>query len=75
MNPIQIKKLLLDKQLTVAEMARQLRTRTQSDEALRVMLSQMIHGRRFYPTLARRVEKRFGLKFERQDGSQAKRAA
>jgi hypothetical protein len=75
MNAKQVKIFLINKQLTVADMARQLRTATQSDEALRIMLSQMIHGRRFYPTLAKRVEKRYGLRLERKDGSRAKKAA
>ena len=66
MNGKQIKKLLLDKDLTVAGMARQLATAKLSEESARQMISQMIHGRRFYPALAKRVERRFGVRLERQ---------
>lgn len=65
MSAIEVKKLLLDKGLTIAGMARQLRKPNQSQEAVRNMISQMIHGRRFYPDLAKRVERKFGVKLTR----------
>lgn len=65
MSAKNVKKFLIDKELTFADMARGLATKDQSEDAIRVMLSQMAHGRRFYPTLAARAEKKYGVKFRR----------
>lgn len=65
MPATQVKIFLLKNELTVAGMARELREGDQTEGAVRVMLSQMIHGRRFYPTLAKRVERRYGLRLSR----------
>lgn len=75
MNAIQVKIVLLKKGLSIAAMARELRTKTQTEDAVRVMLSQMIHGRRFYPALAKRVNQRYGIKFERPTQTQPRRKA
>ncbi len=60
------KKILIDKELTVAEIARQIAPESGASEAsLRVMLTNMINGRDFYPTLAKQVNEKFGLNLER----------
>lgn len=64
MNTKQIKKFLIDNDLTIAEMARQLSRRsdaTASEGSLAQMLSDTIYGRRWYPTLAEKVQSEFGL--------------
>ena len=66
MNSKQIKKILVDKDLTPKGMAEKLSTESASAESVRSMIHKMINGRRFYPALAKRIEKRFGIKFERQ---------
>lgn len=66
MNTKQIKKFLIDKDLTIAEMARQLAPKTTASEtSLQQMLSDMFYQRRWYPTLAELVNKEFGLKIVR----------
>lgn len=74
MNTTEVKIWLLRRELSLQQMARELRTGKQSVQAVRVMLSQMVNGRRFYPTLARRVEERYGLKLARP-ASKQRRAA
>lgn len=64
MNTKQIKKFLIDNDLTIAEMARQLAAMpdvTASESSLAQMLSDTFYGRRWYPTLAEQVNERFGL--------------
>jgi len=62
MNRKQIKKYLIDQDLTVTGMARQLAPKTDASEvSLRQMLTDMFYQRRWYPTLASLVEREFGL--------------
>lgn len=64
MNTKQIKKYLIDNDLTIAEMARRLAARADvsaSENSLAQMLSDTFYGRRWYPTLAEQVGKEFGL--------------
>jgi hypothetical protein len=65
MSAKNVKKFLIDKDLTFADMARGLATKDQSEDAIRVMLSQMAHGHRFYPTLAKRAKELYGVTFRR----------
>ncbi len=66
MNTKQIKKFLIDKDLTIAEMARQLAPRTNASESsLQQMLSDLFYERRWYPTLAEQVNAEFGLSLSR----------
>jgi hypothetical protein len=61
MNTLQVKIFLLKNDLTLAGIAAEIaRTENQKErDCVRVMLSQMVHGHRFYPALARKVEKRY----------------
>jgi len=63
MKPIEVKIFLLRKGLTLAEIARRVARDGQDPAQLRVMLSHMVHGHRFYPSLAKRV-RRYGLNFQ-----------
>lgn len=74
-NTTEVKIFLLKHDLEISQMARELRTGKQTTVAVRVMLSQMINGHRYYPTLARRVEERYGLKLSRPASSKQRRAA
>lgn len=68
MNTKQIKKFLIENDLTVAEMARQLAKKpgiTASESSLAQMLSDTIYGRRWYPTLSEVVNREFGLRLVR----------
>lgn len=66
MNTKQIKKYLIDADLTITAMSRQIAPKTSaSEKSLRQMLSDMFYGRRWYPTLAEVVNKEFGLNLVR----------
>lgn len=58
---------LINNDLTVADIAR--RIEPDSDDSrhasLRVMITDMVNGRRFYPTLADKVYQVVGLRLER----------
>lgn len=74
-SALQVKVWLLKKQLSIAQIARELCDDSHSEQALRVMLSQMINGRRFYPTLAQRLKDRYNLSLSRPAKTQHRRAA
>ncbi len=66
MNPFEVKVHLLRKGLTIASMSRELcRNNDTKETSMATMISDMIYGRRFYPALAKKLDKKFGLKFER----------
>jgi hypothetical protein len=67
MNLKEIKKFLIDRELTVTQMARELEPDA-SDlriRSLAQMLSDLFYGRRWYPSLAERVKDEYGLKLKR----------
>jgi hypothetical protein len=66
MNPFQIKVFLLENELTIASMAREICRNTDTKQtSMQTMISDMIYGRRFYPALAKKLQKKFGLSIER----------
>jgi hypothetical protein len=66
MNTKQIKKTLIDRDLTITQIARELsKSYPASELSLRQMISDMIYERRWYPTLAERIERDYGLAFTR----------
>lgn len=66
MNPFEVKVFLLKNGLTIAAMSRELcRNSDTKETSMATMISDMIYGRRFYPKLARKLDKKFGLKLER----------
>lgn len=58
---------LIKNDLTVSEIARRIEPDADKsrEASLRVMITDMVNGRRFYPTLARRVREVVGLELER----------
>lgn len=69
MNTKEIKKFLIDRELTVTQMARQIEPAAgdRRIRSLAQMLGDLFYGRRWYPSLAARVEVEFGLKLKRPD--------
>jgi len=66
MNHKQIKKSLIDKDLTITQIARELEPETGNTLASLVqMLSDMTYGRRWYPRVADLVAQRYGIRFVR----------
>jgi hypothetical protein len=67
MNIKEIKKWLIDHELTITQMARQLEPEADSGriKSLGQMISDLFYGRRWYPGLAERVRREFGIKVER----------
>ena len=65
MNPIQVKIYMLRRGLTIKGMAEELNEGAHTMDAMRVMISQMINGARWYPTLAEKVKERYGLRLQR----------
>ncbi len=66
MNTIEIKIKLLRKGLTGAAIARQLKTKsTANQKTLKVMINEMINGRRWYPSIAEEINEQFDLGLER----------
>ncbi|MGI8556495.1 MAG: hypothetical protein ACR2LT_09100 [Pyrinomonadaceae bacterium] len=66
MNPFEVKVFLMKNGLTIASISRELcRDSDTKPASMATMISDMIYGRRFYPKLARKLDKKFGLKFER----------
>ncbi|MCC6328964.1 MAG: hypothetical protein IT174_10640 [Acidobacteria bacterium] len=74
MNYKEIKKFMIDRELTLAEMARRIEpgatdTRLRS---LAQMLSDLFYARRWYPSLALRLKDEFGLKLSRPEAYRPK---
>lgn len=67
MTPKKAKIYLINNDLTVAEIARRLEPDASNSRqaSLRVMISDMVNKRRYYPTLASRVYEVVGLRLER----------
>lgn len=66
MNPFEVKVFLMKNGLTIASISRELcRNNDTKPASMATMISDMIYGRRFYPKLAKKIDKKFGLKFER----------
>lgn len=66
MNAFEIKVFLLEKGLTIAGIARTLcADSTVTEKSMQTMLSDLIYGRRFYPALAEKLRKKYGISIER----------
>lgn len=67
MKAKEVKILLIKKGLTISDMARELESESDAGfDSLRTMLTDLLYGRRFFPTLAAQVEEKFGIKIERE---------
>lgn len=71
MDSIRVKIFLLQNKLDLSQIAREIRTPKQTEQSVRVMLSQMVNGRRWYPSLAKKLEERYGLRLTRPKRSAA----
>jgi hypothetical protein len=66
MDAKKAKIFLINNDLTVAEIARRIAKKSAAtEESLRTMITSMINGKAFYPTLAELVFKEVGLRLER----------
>jgi uncharacterized protein YneF (UPF0154 family) len=73
MNRKQIKKYLIDNDLTITGMARQLASKTTASESsIRQMLTDMFYQRRWYPSLAALVDREYGLRLVRPEAFEPK---
>ncbi len=68
MNIIEVKILLLKKGLSFADMARALQTDdSPSLRSLEVMIADLLYGRRWYPSLAKQIKAKWGIRVDRAD--------
>lgn len=66
MTVIEVKKLLLDKGLTISEMARDLaQDMDAKSESIRTMLTDLLYGHAWHPTLAMRVKDKYDITIKR----------
>lgn len=65
MNPFQVKVFMLKNGLTLTAMADALADQTRKKTSLVTMISDLIYGRRYYPSLAQELDEKFGLKIDR----------
>ena len=70
-----IKKQLIDRGITIADIAREITPDDRSVNATRMMISQMIHRRYFYPTLAAKLKAEYGISIPRPRPGELQRAA
>lgn len=66
MNPFDVKVLMLKQGLTISGMARKLCEGSSTKEtSMQTMIADVIYGRRFYPSIALKLDEHFGIKIER----------
>ncbi len=74
MNAYQVKKFLIKKGLTVAQMAREIAEETgRSESGTRNRLDGLLYRGIFSPTLAKIVQEKYGLEIKRSSTSQPMR--
>lgn len=82
MKPAEVKAYLFERRMNVSQMARDIHAEydpTVDYDSLRVMLGDLLFGRRYFPRLAQLVKRRYRITIERpahlQPTRQLKRAA
>lgn len=68
MKPSQIKAILFERRLSVSQMAREIHNDYDPSvefDSLRVMLGDTLFGRRYFPRIARFIERHYGIRVER----------
>lgn len=66
MKPAQVKAFLFEKRLTVSKMARDMAADYPiAFDSLRVMIGDVLFGRRYFPRLAAMINERYGLEITR----------
>ena len=75
MTAKEIKILLIQKGLTVAEMAREMeKTSNASAKSLETMIHDTLYGKRFFPKIADKLSRKYGITIERPAHLQGVRA-
>ncbi len=67
MNPFEVKVFMMANGLTIASIAREF-CASESDvkfTSMQTMISDLIHGRKWFPAYARKLDKRYGIKLQR----------
>jgi hypothetical protein len=68
MKPAQVKAFLFERRLTVSTMAREMAADYPIGfDSLRVMIGDVLFGRRYFPRLAAMLNERYGLGIERPE--------
>lgn len=63
MNPFEVQVLMLKKGLTVASIARDLcRESDTKFTSMQTMISDLIHGRKWFPSYAKKLDEKYGIK-------------
>lgn len=76
MKPAQVKAFLFERRLSVSTMAREMAADYPiSFDSLRVMIGDVLFGRRYFPRLAAMLNERYGLELERPEGKVNRRDA
>ncbi len=66
MNIKEVKILLIQKGLSIAEMARELEKDSNATaQSLETMISDTLYGRRYFVTVAKQLEEIYGIKIDR----------
>lgn len=74
MTAKEVKKLLINKGLNISDMARELAENSDATfDSLRVMLTDLLYGRRYYPTLAEQVREKWQIDIPRNKNTQTVR--
>lgn len=66
MNPFEVKVFMLKKGLTVASIARDLCLESDAKfTSMQTMVSDLIHGRKWFPEYAKQLDEKYGIKIDR----------
>ena len=65
MNPFEVKVFMMENGLSQSSIAEDLADENRKKSSLTVMIHDLIHGRRFYPGLAKELQKKYGIKIDR----------
>ena len=65
MNPFEVKVFMMKKGLTVASIARDLcLERDVKFTSMQTMVSDLIHGRKWFPEFAKKLDEKYGIKID-----------
>lgn len=67
MNPFEVKVFMLANGLTIASIARDFCALEPDVKftSMQTMISDLIHGRKWFPSYAKKLDKKYGIKIER----------
>lgn len=68
MKPAQVRAFLFEKRLSISQIARELAPDYPiAHDSLRVMVSDVLNGRRYFPRLTAMINERYGLDIQRPE--------